>query len=74
MPKAARPEVIRSTGWQLGIYTGAIAISILVGQPWFLLYWLLPLFIGQPTLRFILLAKHTGCTLDANLLRIPAQR
>jgi hypothetical protein len=36
--EAARAEVIRSTGWQLSIYAAAIAISIAVVQPWFLLY------------------------------------
>ncbi|BAY37525.1 fatty acid desaturase [Nostoc sp. NIES-2111] len=45
-----------------------IAVSIVLGQPLFIIYWLLPLMIGQPILRFILLAEHTGCTLDANLL------
>jgi len=37
-----------------------------VQQPWFVLYWLLPLFVGQPILRFILLAEHTGCSQDYN--------
>lgn len=68
VPQTARDEVIRSTRWQLAIYAAAFALSIAVGQPWFVLYWLLPLFVGQPILRFILLAEHTGCTLDANLL------
>jgi fatty acid desaturase len=61
-------EVVHSTRWQLAVYAGAIAISIAVGQPWFILYWLLPMGVGQPILRFILLAEHTGCTLNANLL------
>ncbi|MBE9037977.1 fatty acid desaturase [aff. Roholtiella sp. LEGE 12411] len=68
IPETARNEVIRSTRSQLAIYTSAIALSIAVAQPWFWLYWLLPLLVGQPILRFILLAEHTGCTLDANLL------
>ncbi|MGH8002387.1 MAG: fatty acid desaturase family protein [Brasilonema sp.] len=68
VPETARAAVIRSTQLQLAVYAGAIALSIAVKQPWFVLYWLLPLLIGQPILRFILLAEHTGCTLDANLL------
>jgi fatty acid desaturase len=68
IPEAAQAEVIRSTRWQLAIYATATAISIAVGQPLFILYWLLPLIVGQPILRFILLAEHTGCSLDANLL------
>ncbi|MBW4630919.1 MAG: fatty acid desaturase family protein [Iphinoe sp. HA4291-MV1] len=68
IPESARGEVIRSTRWQLAVYAVAIALSIVMRQPWFVLYWLLPLFVGQTILRFILLAEHTGCTLDANLL------
>ncbi|YAG16775.1 Fatty acid desaturase [Nostoc sp. DSM 114161] len=68
LTQTARSEIIRSTRWQLAVYAGAIAISIAADQPWFFLYWLLPLLVGQPILRFILLAEHTGCTLDANLL------
>jgi fatty acid desaturase len=66
IPETARAEVMRSTRWQLGVYAIAIVISIIVGQPWFVTYWLLPLFIGQPILRFILLAEHTGCSGDSN--------
>ena len=61
LPETAYQEVQRSTWLQLAIYGGAIAVSIAVGQPWFLLYWVLPLAIGQPLLRFILIAEHTGC-------------
>lgn len=46
----------------------AIAISFVFTQPWFITYWLLPLAVGQPILRLILLAEHTGCTLDNNPL------
>jgi fatty acid desaturase len=65
---SARAEVIRSTRLQLLVYGVAIALSITFSQPWFLLYWLLPLAVGQPILRFILLAEHTDCTLDDNPL------
>jgi fatty acid desaturase len=68
IPETARDEVVRSVRLQLGVYATAIALSILFQQPWFLLYWLLPLAVGQPILRMILLAEHTGCTLDANYL------
>ena len=61
MPEGAYGEVRRSTWAQLGVYGSAIALSLAVGQPWFFLYWLLPLAVGQPLLRFILIAEHTGC-------------
>ncbi len=66
IPEEARAEVIRSTRIQLAVYAIAILISVIVQQPWFVLYWLLPLFVGQPILRFILLAEHTGCSRDRN--------
>ena len=68
IPETARSEVIRSTRLQLLVYGVAIALSITCSQPWFLLYWFLPLALGQPVLRFILLAEHTDCTLDDNPL------
>jgi fatty acid desaturase len=68
IPEAARDEVIRSTRLQLGVYGGAIALSLIFGQPWFIMYWLLPLAVGQPFLRAILLAEHTNCTEDNNPL------
>lgn len=64
----ARDEVVRSTRLQITVYIVAIAISFIVSQPWFIIYWLLPLAIGQPILRTILLAEHTGCTNDNNPL------
>jgi fatty acid desaturase len=62
-----RPEVIRSTRLQLLVYVGAIALSTALHHPEFLLlYWALPLAVGQPLLRAILLSEHTGCTADDN--------
>ncbi len=68
VPESARAEVIRSTRLQLLVYGVAIALSIASQYPWFVLYWLLPLAVGQPILRFILLAEHGGCSYDANPL------
>ena len=64
----ARDEVIRSSRLQLAVYGIAIAVSLIFKQPWFFTLWLLPLAVGQPILRFILLAEHTGCTNNDNLL------
>jgi fatty acid desaturase len=66
--EAARPGVIRSARLQLLVYAIAIALSVFFWQPWFWLYWLLPLAVGQPILRAILLAEHTGCSTDDNPL------
>lgn len=61
VPETAYREIQYSVWRQLGVYGGAIALSVAVGQPWFLLYWVLPLAVGQPMLRAILIAEHTGC-------------
>ena len=66
IPTGARAAVIRSGRLQLGVYGAAIALSIALARPLFLLYWLLPVAVGQPLLRAILLAEHTGCTQDAD--------
>jgi fatty acid desaturase len=68
IPETARGEVMRSTQLQLIVYLGAIALSVACHQPWFLIYWLLPLAVGQPILRAILIAEHTDCTTDDNPL------
>ncbi len=64
--ETAKSKIKTSVQLQLLVYLSAIAVSFYYQQPWFLLGWLLPLAVGQPILRFILLAEHTGCTLDAN--------
>jgi fatty acid desaturase len=61
-------EIINSTRWQITIYGIAIAFSLILQQPWFITLWLLPLVVGQPILRFILIAEHTGCSNDNNPL------
>ncbi|MEN9270048.1 MAG: fatty acid desaturase family protein [Thermostichales cyanobacterium HHBFW_bins_127] len=62
----ARGEVRRSTALQFGVYGVLLLISGLAHQPWFFTHWLLPLAVGQPLLRLILIAEHTGCSYDSN--------
>lgn len=66
IPEFARDRVIRSVRLQLLIYGAGIVSTIAFEQPWFILGWLLPLIVGQPILRAILLAEHGGCTHDNN--------
>ncbi|MFN9861672.1 MAG: fatty acid desaturase, partial [Pseudanabaena sp.] len=68
IPESSRAEVIRSNRLQLLVYAVAIAISIYFQQPWFITYWLLPLAVGQPILRFLLLAEHTDRPNTDNML------
>jgi fatty acid desaturase len=63
-----RPQVVRSVRAQLLVYVTLIAISFAVGSPLFVTFWLLPVAVGQPLLRAILLAEHTGCSEDSDPL------
>ncbi|MGF1513544.1 MAG: fatty acid desaturase [Elainellaceae cyanobacterium] len=63
LPETAQAEVVHSTRLQLGLYGAIFMLSAALGHPGFIVtYWLLPLAIGQPLLRFVLLAEHSGCT------------
>ncbi len=68
IPECSRAAVIRSTRIQLLVYGMAISISVYVQEPWFLLYWVLPLAVGQPLLRLIMLAEHTDRPNTDNML------
>lgn len=57
-----RGPVINSVRFQLLVYALGILVSLAEWQPLFLTYWLLPVAAGQPLLRAILLAEHTGCS------------
>lgn len=63
------PAVVRSVRAQLLVYAAAIVASFLLGRPWFVTHWLLPVALAQPILRAILLAEHTGCSEDDDPLR-----
>jgi fatty acid desaturase len=60
IPEASQSVVIGSIRWQLLVYF----LFLIISPVYFFLGWLLPLAIGQPLLRFILLAEHSGCSLD----------
>jgi fatty acid desaturase len=62
------PQVVRSVRLQLACYGLGIALSVMVGQPLFVTWWLMPVALGQPLLRAMLLAEHAGCSQDDNAL------
>lgn len=65
VPADARWTIALSAGAQLGIYVAGI-VSIIMGYPYVWLYWFLPAILGQPLLRAILIAEHTGCSMGEN--------
>jgi len=52
----------------LGAYAFLLMLSVLTGSTILLFLWIIPLIIGQPFLRLYLLAEHTGCEHDSNML------
>ena len=66
IPADAEPALRASLRRQFGVY-GVLALVSLIGANGFLFwYWLLPLAVGQPLLRFVLLAEHGGCPFVAD--------
>lgn len=62
------PAAVRSVRLQLGVYGVALVASVVLGWPYFVVYWLAPVAVAQPLLRMILLAEHTGCSNDDDAL------
>jgi fatty acid desaturase len=61
------PQVRRSIRLQFAVYGVVILVSLAAGHGWLLVWaWLLPLALGQPLLRFFLLAEHSGCEFCAD--------
>jgi fatty acid desaturase len=65
VPDNARKKIALSASIQSAIYLAGI-ISIFMGHREALYFFFLPAMLGQPLLRLILIAEHTGCTLDEN--------
>jgi fatty acid desaturase len=51
-----------------GLYLALIVGYVVFDMTWLLHYWILPLLIGQPFLRWFLLAEHSGCDFSSNML------
>lgn len=69
IPPDAVPALRASLRRQFAVY-GVLTLVSLIGANGFLFwYWLLPLAVGQPLLRFVLLAEHGGCPFVADGLR-----
>ena len=67
-PQAAR-QVTNSIRRQWAVYGLLLLLSIPGGNGFGFWYWLLPLAIGQPLLRLVLMAEHGGCPFVADALR-----
>lgn len=66
IPARGIGEIQRSAWLQLGLYAAVALLAVAFGSWAPLTYWLVPMLLAQPLMRWILLAEHTGCTEDRN--------
>lgn len=60
------PQVRRSVRLQFAVYAALTLASLVSGTGFLFWFWLLPLALGQPVLRFLMLAEHTGCSFSSD--------
>jgi fatty acid desaturase len=63
-----KQEIISEARLFCFIYAMMGVVSYITGSYAVLVYWVIPTVIGQPFLRFYLLAEHTGCQLGNNMM------
>lgn len=68
VPPRERPAIVREARAHVAVYAAVAAASIAAGSPLALLLWVGPALLGQPALRLVLLAEHTGCPRVARML------
>ncbi len=69
IPEEAVAAVSRSIRLQFAVYGVLLLASLWHGNGALLWFWLLPLAVGQPLLRFVLMAEHGGCSTGSDGLR-----
>jgi fatty acid desaturase len=68
VPVHMRAIVVREARILWGCYACLLAVSLFYARADALFYWILPALVGQPALRLLLLAEHSGCELTDNML------
>ncbi len=69
IPPQQRAAAIRESRWLWLLYTLLAALSVALGTWALVIFWIVPVLLGQPFLRFYLLAEHTGCPLVPDMLK-----
>ena len=67
LPATARDTAVAEARLFVGLYGAVAAAAIGLGTIAPLVFWLLPVALGQPALRAFLLAEHTGCAAGPDL-------
>ena len=60
--------VVREARILWACYLGVIALSLYFRRADALIYWVIPVILGQPLLRMFLLSEHQGCALSEDML------
>ena len=66
VPDAKRSAIVREARVLWAVYLGIVVLSLLLRSDAALLYWIVPVLLGQPLLRLYLLSEHIGCALGDN--------
>ncbi len=61
IPDRKRALIVNEARPHLALYAVAAAASVTAHSSALLVYWVVPVMLGQPLLRAFLLAEHTGC-------------
>ena len=67
LPTRAKPRIVKESRLLLLAYALILSYSIFLGSTALFWIWIVPLFLGQPFLRFYLLAEHGLCPTVANI-------
>ncbi len=63
IPVDGRPRVVHEARAFLGAYALLGGVSIAAHSTLAVVFWILPVLLGQPALRWVLMAEHAGCPL-----------
>ncbi len=68
LPQSVRRQVANEIRLQVLFYFAVIIASVYFSSTFALVYWLIPRIMGEPVLRSIRMAEHTGTAENSNLL------
>jgi fatty acid desaturase len=68
VPPEKTALVVREARLVWACYLGVIAVSLYFRRADALIYWVIPVILGQPVLRMFLLSEHLGCALSDDML------
>lgn len=69
IPARQHATIVREARILLVIYGTVLVLSLIAGSSLALVYWVIPVLLGQPALRAYLLAEHTGLPMVPDMLR-----